>query len=202
MRCHVRINATSGYCTLCGAVQRPPWPRGRRRAAIAAIVVIAAAGVLAVSLGALSPAPEPALRPYRAADLVGLVPGGWVGGKSVTPRPGVAVTTFSDPLDDRRSLTVTLERPAPLTALARARLARAGERVRGGFRQRFFGRVQLSVHRPAWLLTYQSATAFHAVYVYSVCAPAVAITVELRAPRRADLLGPLERIPASTQPRC
>ena len=67
----------------------------------------------------------------------------------------------------------------------------ASARARPGFRARFFGRIRFTDGRPAWLLTYDVRGSSNAVYVYSACLPTHAITVELHAPTRADLLASL-----------
>jgi hypothetical protein len=205
VRCRVQINAASGYCTLCGAVQRTPLPaRVRLLIAAAGLVAVGAVVVLAAALlGGSGAGPGPALRLRETPDVVTLVPAGWEAGP-VKTAPGFARVVFSDPVDDRRRLTVTVERTVTINAHRRARLARALAMTlaRPAYRQHFFGRIRFPDGRPAWLLTYDSEDSSRAVYVFSACTPSVAMTVELRAVHQVDLTAWRREIPASAAPRC
>lgn len=202
VRCRVQINAACGYCTLCGARQKVRRSAVRWLVGVAVAGLVAAAAVAGVLVFGGAAAGGSQLRLYRSAGLATLVPSRWLGGPVAAP-PGAVRLAFSDPLDSRRRLTITAQRPAPLTALARAHVALAAARARPGFRARFFGRIRFSDGRPAWLLTFDSFDATNAVYIYSACLPTTyAMTVELRAPTRADLLSSFKAIPVSVAPRC
>ncbi len=201
VRCRVEINAACGYCTLCGASQRVRRPAVRWLIGVAAAGVVAAVAAAGVLVFGGAAAGGSQLRLYRAGGLATLVPSRWLGGPVAAP-PGITRVAFSDPADTRRRLTITAQRPAPLTALARAHVALDQARARPGFRGHFFGRIRFSDGRPAWLLTYDSFDSSNAVYVFSACLPTYAVTVELRAPNRADLLNSFKAIPVSVAPRC
>ncbi|HEU0317407.1 MAG TPA: hypothetical protein VFR49_08760 [Solirubrobacteraceae bacterium] len=199
VRCRVEINAASGYCTFCGAVQRRP-RGGRWLAAAVGLVALAAAFALSAVLSAGS-GRGGELSLHRAAGLVTLVPAGWVGGPVAAP-PGVRSLAFVDSQDDRRRLIVTATKPAPANALVRARTALRLARTGLGYRRRSFGRVLLADGRPAWLLRYDANGSYHAVYIYSACMPTYAMTVEMRAPAPGELgLWPRE-VAVSAAPRC
>jgi ribosomal protein L37E len=203
VRCRVEINAASGFCTLCGAGQRVRRRRTRWLIGVAAVAVAAglAAGVLAVLPGGSGGGRAGQLRPYTSAALVTLVPAGWSGGTVVAPLD-VSRVVFADPVDNRRRLSVTADRTPALSALRRARRVRALARSLGVYRQRAFKRIFLPGSRPAWLVAYDDDSSSRAVYLFSTCTPSVAMTVELRAPRRVDLPSSPERIAASAGPPC
>jgi hypothetical protein len=203
VRCRVAINAASGYCTLCGAVQRRWRPGGRSLAALAALLGLAAVGALIAVLARAGRGSHPGqARAYRSAGLATLVPGGWVGGPAAGVPPGTTSLVFVDAQDDRRRLVVTAARPAAATALVRARAARRLATSDLGYRQHFFGHVLFADGRPAWLLTFDGNDSYHAVYIYSACLPTVAMTVEMRAPLRTDLAGLPKLVAAASLPRC
>jgi hypothetical protein len=204
VRCHVQINAASGYCTLCGAVQRVPRPRLRLLLAAAGVLAVGGVIALVVVLAGGSVAGHgAALRLRETPDVVTLVPAGWAGGRVATA-PDLARVVFSDPVDNRRRLTVTVERTVTLTAHRRARRARALAMALSSpaYRQHFFGRIRFPDGRPAWLLTYDSEGSSRAIYIFSACTPSVAMSVELRAVHQADLANWRRQIPASAAPRC
>ncbi len=202
VRCRVQINAASGYCTLCGALQRRT-RRAVRWLAGGLAAALVAAGVLAVvEAGGPGGGARAPLRLYRSAALTTLVPSTWTGGPAAAPA-GAVRAAFVDPLDNRWAMTVTAQSPPLLSAGRRARRARAVARSLIGFQQLFFGRVRFPDGRPAWLLTYASGIdVYHALYIYSACTPTFGMSVELRAPTRSGLQGPLEQIPASAFPPC
>jgi hypothetical protein len=202
VRCGVEIHAASGYCTLCGAVQRVPSRANRWLMALGVIAVIAGLGVAGGLVFGSSSGPPDAFTLYRSAQLQTLVPAGWSGGPVAAPGPSSVRAVFSDPTDPRLRLTVTATRPAAQTAVHRARLARALARSLGGFHQEFFGHVLLPGGRPAWRLTYTGNGYAHIVYVFSACTPAAAMTVDLRAVHEADLKTLVLHIPDSASADC
>ncbi|MGI8558666.1 MAG: hypothetical protein ACR2ND_10210 [Solirubrobacteraceae bacterium] len=202
------INALAERCTLCGAQQ----PVRRRALATlmrylpASLGVLLAAGLVtfAVAMSGSSPAADPSHRLFevrRDATLVTLVPQNWQGGR-VTSAPHVTRETFVDPDRTRYAMTIEMRRHAAGSALNRARLAFARIGKRPGFVPRAFLRVTFPGGRGAWLIEYEAASLPHALYLFSACAPAASISVDLSAPTRAELSGPLSQLPVATGPRC
>jgi hypothetical protein len=202
VRCGVEIHAASGYCTLCGAVQRVPSRATRWLMALALIVVIAGLAVAGGLLFGSSSGPPDPYTLYRSSALQTLVPHGWTGGPVAAPGPGAARVVFSDPTDPRLRLTVTVTRPAPGTAVLRARRIRALARSLGNFHQDFFAHVVLPGGRPAWRLTYTGNGYAHIVYVFSACTAPAALTVDLRGVHLVDLRGLVLHIPDAAGADC
>lgn len=201
IRCRVPINATSDYCTLCGAVQRGP---RRWLTWVASIVVVLVIAGIAVGGGLLLGGSSSPGRPYtlfQSASLITLVPRGWEGGPVAAP-PASTRVVFSSSTDPTLRMTVTAARVASGTAVRRGRHIRAVARALGGFHEDFFGRIFFPGMRPAVRLTYESDGYAHVVYVFSVCAPAVAMTVDLRALRQIDLQTLVLHVPSSATARC
>jgi hypothetical protein len=199
VRCRVEINAASGYCTFCGAIQRRR-RGGRWLAAAVGVAALAAAVTLPAVLSA-GRGRGGELRLHRTAGLATLVPAGWVGGP-VAASPGVMSLAFVDSQDNRRRLMVTAAKPAPANALVRARTALRRARAGLGYRRRSFGHVLLADGRPAWLLRYDANGSYHAVFIYSACLPTYAMTVEMRAPVPAELGTWPKEVAGSAVPRC
>jgi hypothetical protein len=202
VRCGVEIHAASGYCTLCGAVQRVPSRGARWLMALGLIAVIAGVAIAGGLLLGSSSGTTDAYTLYRSAELQTLVPRDWTGGPVAAPAPGSARVVFSDPLDSRVRLTVTVVRPAVGTAVRRARRIRAVARSLGDFHQDFFAHVLLPGGRPAWRLTYTGNGYAHVVYVFSACTPAAAMAVDLRAVHVVDLRSLVLHIPDSASANC
>ncbi len=202
VRCGVEIHAASGYCTLCGAVQRVPSRAIRWLMALALIVVIAGLAVAGGLVFGSSTGPPAPYTLYRSATLQTLVPRGWTGGPVAAPAPGAARVVFSDPADPRVRLTLTVMRPAVGTAVHRARRIRSIARSLGDFHQDFFAHVVLPGGRPAWRLTYTGNGYAHIVYVFSACTPPAALTVDLRAVHVADLRTLVLHIPDAAGADC
>jgi hypothetical protein len=202
VRCGVEIHAASGYCTLCGAVQRAPSRLTRWLMAVALIAVIAGIAIAGGLLLGSSTGPPVPYTLYQSSALQTLVPRGWTGGPVATPGPGAARVVFSDPSDPRVRLTVTVVLPAVGTAVRRAKRIRALARSFGDFHQDFFAHVVLPGGRPAWRLTYTGNGYAHIVYVFSACTPAAAMTVDLRAVHVADLRSLVLHIPDSAGANC
>ncbi len=199
VRCRVEINAASGYCTFCGAIQRRR-RGGRCLVGAAGAVALAAAFTLPAVLSARS-GRAGELRLHRAAGLVTLVPAGWVGGP-VGVSSGVTSLEFVDSQDNRLRLSVTAAKPAVTDALIRARTALRVAATGLGYRRRSFGRVRLADGRPAWLLRYDANGSYHAVYIYSACRPTYAMTVEMRAPVPGELGAWPKEVAVSAGPSC
>ena len=201
IRCRVPINAASDYCTLCGAVQRGP---RRWLTWVASVVVVLVIAGIAVGGGLLLGGSSSPGRPYtlyQSAALTTLVPRGWTGGPVAAP-PDSTRVVFSSSTDPTLRMTVTAARVASGSAKSRARRIRAVARALGGFHQDFLGRIFFPGMRPAWRLTYESDGYAHVTYVFSACAPAVAMTVDLRALRQIDLQTLVLHIPSSATARC
>ncbi len=207
INCAVSINALAERCTLCGA-QQPV-----RRRALATLVrylpallgVLLAAGLVtfAVVMSG-SPAADPSHRLFavrRDAMLVTLVPQNWQGGR-VPSAPHVTRETFVDPDRTRYAMTIEMRRHAARSALNRARLTFARLGKHPTFVARAFLRVIFPGGRGAWLIEYEAAGLPHALYLFSACSPALSISVDVSAPTRAELSGPLSELPAATGPRC
>ncbi|GAC1436224.1 MAG: hypothetical protein NVSMB51_07150 [Solirubrobacteraceae bacterium] len=206
--CAVPISASAARCTLCGTEQ--PARRGafgRLSRALPALLGTAVAaglvvgGVIASGSGA---SPDPTHRLFevrRDMTLVTLVPQGWRGGHAAAP-PHIQRELFFDPDHEAYAMTIELQRHARGAALQRAR-ALAGVLHRNpSYVQGAFQRVRFAGGRPAWLLEYELGGVAHAAYLYSACMSVVSVDVDISAPTRAELAGPLAQVPAFTGPRC
>ena len=133
--------------------------------------------------------------------VVTLVPQGWRGGHVAAPAH-LTREVFFDPDHDAYSMTIEVQRHPRGTALQRARTLVTALHAVSGFVRGSFQRARFPGGRPAWLFEYQLGGVAHASYLYTTCMPAVAMTVDIAAPTRAELGGPLAQIPGSTAPRC
>jgi len=162
---------------------------------------LVAAGVLVSEGSRAADSMHRSFQLRRDANLVTLVPQNWQGGH--VPGPAhVTREVFIDPDRTAYSMTIEMQRNAMDAAGTRARLKLAELRRRAGFRLRFYGRVRLPGGRVAWLIEYTVVGVAHAVYLYSGCAPTVAMSVDVSAPTRADLAGPLSQLAFATGPLC
>lgn len=206
--CSVVILAAASRCTLCGAEQ----PRRRRLlsglgrilppligAALASGLVVA--GVITSGSGASTDFSHRLFQVRRDMNFVELVPQNWQGGHVAAP-PHVVREVFFDPDRDAYSMTIELRRHARGSALARARALAGALQRTPGFVQGTFQRARFPGGRPTWLFEYQLAGVPHATYIFSACSPTEAMSVDISAPTRAELAGPLSQLPAFTGPRC
>lgn len=208
VNCAVRINARAERCTLCGSEQPP---RRRVLAALARYLpatlgVLLAGGLVAtaVAVSGDSPSSDLAHRLFQVRSdmtLVTLVPENWQGGH-VTAPPHVTREMFADPDQPGYSMTIEMRRHRPGSALGRARIVLAQIKHRTGYVLRSYNRATFPGGRGALLIEYEQSGVPHAIYLYSTCMPTVAMSVDVSAPTRAELAGPLSQLPASTGPRC
>lgn len=161
--------------------------------------------VTAVALSGDNPAVDPIHRLFAVrsdATLVTLVPQYWRGGR-VTAPAHTTRETFVDPAHPSYSLSIDVQRHAPASAVRRAKLAVAQIALRAGAAVARDARARFPGGRTARLVEYQQSGVPHAMYIFSACAPAtVAVSVDVSAPTRAELSGPLAQLAAATGPRC
>lgn len=208
INCAVQINARAERCTLCGAEQ----PARRRILAALGRYLPATLGALlagglvaaAVAVSGDNPATDSTHRLFEVRSdmtLVTLVPQNWQGGHVAAP-PHVTREMFVDPRQAGYSMTIEVQRRARGSVVGRAHGVLAQIQRRAGFVLDSSGRARFPGGRAGWLIEYRVAGVPHAMYLFSACRPIVAMSVDVSAPTRAELAGPLAQLPVATGPRC